>query len=245
MNNLYKANSSRLFHNLLYIAGCLIAIVATAYFTAGNVHNSYFDKMGEESRMLFISAAMIAFFTIFVPIFTNPEYTDGSIRNKIVLGYTQKQIYLSYLFSHFTAAFVMWLFYMAGGIIGGARPTGKTLIANFVILFAVFSYISFLLIISLRLKKMVVVAILSILALNVSYTSVMFGNALLTITEGTSRKIGAIIYNISSLGQWFSNSGFADDFTNPGLHIQLIISLVIILLTTAIGTLAINKRDLA
>lgn len=245
MTNLYKANTKRLFHNLLYIAGCVIAIVATALFTAGMMHNSYFDRLGEETRMLFISAAMVAFFTIFVPIFTNPEYADGCIRNKIVMGYTQKQIYMTYLLSHFTAAFVMWLFYMAGGIIGGARLNVKTLLINIVILFAVFSYISLLLIISLRLKKMVTVVILSILVLNVNYTCVMFGNALLTRTKGTSRKIGAIIYNIPSLGQWFSHSGFADDFTNPGMLIQLNISLIIILVTTLLGTLAINKRDLA
>lgn len=245
MINLYKANMSRLFHNILYIAGCVIAITATAAFTAGMVHNPYIDRMGEESRMILISAAMIAFFTIFIPIFTNPEYTDGSIRNKIVSGYSQKQVYMSYLLCHFTAAAVMWLFYMIGGIIGGARPDGRILVTNIIILFAVLSYISFLMIIALRLKKMVIVAILSILTLNMSYSSVMFGNAILTIMEDESRKIGAVIYNISSLGQWFANTGFADDFANPGLHIQLMVSVALILFTTAIGTLAINKRDLA
>jgi hypothetical protein len=53
-----------------------------------------------------------------------------------------------------------------------------------------------------------------------------------------------IIYNIPALGQWFSNTYLGEEFNNPGRIIQLLISVLVIIVCTFIGTYKLNKRDL-
>ena len=52
------------------------------------------------------------------------------------------------------------------------------------------------------------------------------------------------LYNVSALGQWFTKTGFADEVANPGVKAQVLISFVIIIVMTFIGTFRLNKRDL-
>ena len=244
MKHLYKANMTRLLQNLLFIGGCAIAFVTTFLVSRNILVISFLANRERQDRMFFVSAAMVAFFTIFVPIFTNIEYGDGVIRNKMIAGNTQKQIYFSHLFTHFTAAGIMWGCYMLGGICAGTFPDAKHLRINLVFLLAVLGYIAAIMAISYRLKKIVEVVIFSMLIFSACFNTVMFGNAVIMDTRGNAQKIAAVFYNIPVLGQWFSNTGFADAETNPGTFVQLIISVSVTLILTFLGTRNLKKRDL-
>ncbi len=244
MFNLYKANMARLFKKGFYIFGLVVALVVTYVFTSNTVELSFLAAASPVARMTFVSAAMVAFFTIFVPVFTNSEYTDGVIRNKMIAGRSQKEIYVSHLLTEFTAAVIMWVCYIVGGVIGGAKLDSNYIIANIVILIALFNYIATVLVVAFRLKKMVPVIILEAMIFNICFNSILMGNLVLMVTKDTTQKVMAWLYNISALGQWFTFTGFAAEEADPGVGAQILISFIIILLMTLVGTFRLNKRDL-
>lgn len=247
MLHLYKANVRRLLGNIYFIGGCLIALVVTYLFSAQIFTISFMNGMKSEGRMFFVSAAMVVFFTIIVPVFNNMEYGDGTIRNKVIAGYSQTQIYLSLLLAYLTMAVIMWACYLLAGIAGGARLTGYAIVSNLVILFAVANYIATMMVISFRIKNLIAAVIAAMLVMNVCFNAVLFGNALLMVTDGKGmlQYVMSLIYNISAFGQWFARTGFADDVANPGAPVQILISCIIVAGLTLLGVAGINKRDLA
>ncbi len=246
MKNIYRANMHRILKNWIFIGGCIIAVVATFVFTANLIGMSgRFADIGPVRRMIFISIAMMGYFTIFVPLYTNAEYRDGTIRNKLIAGFSQKEIYLGTLFSHLTALGIMTLCYFVAGIAGGAKISGDMLVKNLVLFLALCGYVSVMELVAMRVQKTVAVAINAFLILNVVYYIVMIGNFFIAfILKGTALVIGKIVYNAVVFGQWMIHTGFADQESNPGILSQIIISLVIVLISVFLGTLGINKRDL-
>lgn len=246
MKNIFIANMHRIFKNWIYIAGCVIAFVATYIFTSNLVGmTGRFGEMGCDRRMIFISFAMVGFYTIFVPLNTNAEYRDGTIRNKLIAGFSQKEVYLGIFFSHIASLVVMEICYFAAGIIGGATVNVELFTRNFIIFLAICGYISVLELIAMRVRKTVIVAIIAFVILNLTDNIAMIGNFLLAfVLKGKAFIIGRIIYNISVMGQWIIQIGFADERNNPGSGMQMIISISVILITVFLGTLRINKRDL-
>ncbi|MCR5585456.1 MAG: hypothetical protein K6F63_08505 [Lachnospiraceae bacterium] len=243
MLNIYKANLRRVLKHGFYIFGCIVAFLGTMLSAYMPIF-PFLEGKTPEIRMFFVSAAMVAYFTIFIPIFCNVEYSDGVIRNKVIAGYSQTRIFLGHLLTQFTAVFIMWGFYMLGGLVGGARPKGEELISNIVVLFAVFAYAAVIQALSFRLRKPVPLVVSSAFLFQYCFSSVMFGNAILMNAKGTSAFVGSLIYNIPSLGQWFSRSGFADDIANPGALWQLGMSLLMIAVAGILGLYGIEKRNL-
>ncbi len=246
MKNIFIANMHRIFKNWIYIAGCVIAFVATYIFTSNLVGmTGRFGEMGCDRRMIFISFAMVGFYTIFVPLNTNAEYRDGTIRNKLIAGFSQKEVYLGIFFSHIASLVVMEICYFAAGIIGGATVNVELFTRNFIIFLAICGYISVLELIAMRVRKTVIVAIIAFVILNLTDNIAMIGNFLLAfVLKRKAFIIGRIIYNISVMGQWIIQIGFADERNNPGSGMQMLISISIILITVFLGMLGINKRDL-
>lgn len=244
MKNLYKSIMIRIFKNPFYIFGCMAAFAITFIVAWSNSPIQLPIKGDTNEKMIFVSAAMVAFFTIFVPLITNTEYSDGVIRNKLILGYTQEDIYKSSLLAHMTAAFVMWGVYMLAGIIAGAKVNSKFILSNIVILLAVLSYVSTMMILAFRLTKMIPLIIGAMFVFQLYFNFVIFGNLFISLSKGVLNKIIVIIYNIPALGQWFSNTYLGEEFNNPGRIIQLLISVLVIIVCTFIGTYKLNKRDL-
>ena len=59
-----------------------------------------------------------AFISVFCSMFLGTEYSDGAIRNKIVVGHTRTEIYLSNLLLTFTVAMLMMLIWIVGALVG-------------------------------------------------------------------------------------------------------------------------------
>ena len=258
MNNLYKANIKRITTNPVFIGGCIIAFLVTYIFATNIIGlKGSLEKIGPEGRMYFVNIAIMAFFTIFVPLFTNMEFRYGVIRNKLVAGYSQKQVYLSQILGHFTALVIMVAVYFLAGILGGARDMGKLFIPCVVYFLSVCGYIALMMLISFRITKMVIISIMAFLVLNLNYTGIMFGNFLISfVLKGFANKIAIIIYNLSPFGQWmtwfmkliFSPEGkptiSPEDYASPGTPVQMLISVGVILVMMLLGTAGINKRNL-
>ena len=243
MFDLYKANVVRMVKNIFFIGGCIIAFIVTFGVTREGSPVAILDTGSIEGNMIFVSAAMIIYFTAFVPAFTNAEYSDGVIRNKMVAGKTQIEIYLSHLLAHFTGAAIMWLCYVIGGTLGGVN-IAESILPNTVILFAVCNYIATMMLVAFRVRKMVPAFIFTAIIFSLTYNAVLIGNFIIMISTEKMLPFTSMLYNISALGPWFVLSGYSDPEANPGIVVQLIISLAVIVLTTLAGTFRLNKRDI-
>ena len=243
MIRLYKANMARFLTSIYFIGGCIIALTVTYAVTCNLIEFPFLADREISSRMFFVTAAMVGYFTVFVPVFTNSEYSDGVIRNKMIAGFTQKEILFSFFLSYASLAVIMWIFYMIGGMLGGADPFGAYLVPNVIFLVALFGFIAVILVLSFRLTKTVAAVIAAGLLFQTCFSMVMFGNVLLMVTEGKFGIFPAVVYNVNVLGQWFSLSGFADDCADPGAIVQLIISLCVMAVTAMIGTYRLEKRN--
>jgi hypothetical protein len=245
MKNLYITNMRKLVKSKLYIAGLIIAVVVTFLFTNNGLNlGGIFDRMTMTERMFFIGAAIVAFFTIYTPLFICEEYTEGSLKNKLIAGFTQKQIYGAGLLTQLSAAGVMWLLYFFSGLLGGGRPDVQRVLEMIIFLLAIIGYVTVIYSLSFRMEKPIRSTIIAFLLLNVNFNMITFGNLMIMISKGVALKIAAVIYNISVLGQWFVHTGLSDEEANPGSVIQIIISVVIFALALLFGTSKINKRDL-
>lgn len=73
----------------------------------------YSDSVPSFESLLFIYALVIGFLmAAFVSLFVGTEYSDGTIRNKLIIGHTRVSIYLSNLITCFAAGVMMCLAYL-------------------------------------------------------------------------------------------------------------------------------------
>ena len=101
-----------------------------------------------------------------------------------------------------------------------------------------------MMILAFRLTKMITLIIGAMFVFQLYFNFVIFGNLFISLSKGVLNKVIVIIYNIPALGQWFSNTYLGEEFNNPGRIIQLLISVLVIIVCTFIGTYKLNKRDL-
>lgn len=80
----------------------------------------YGDYEAQITNVLFIYALTVAILIpAFVSLFVGTEYSDGTIRNKMIIGHTRTCIYLSNLIVCSTAGLGFCLSYIVGVIVAG------------------------------------------------------------------------------------------------------------------------------
>lgn len=248
MINIYKANMHKLIKNVFFILGNIIAFAVTAATTSGNFTLPFLAKYTVADRMFFVSAAMVVFFSVFSPFMVCPEYGDGVIRNRIIAGYKQVHDYAALILTMVSAVLIMSLFYILGGV-AGALISGNSIsdlswIAVITMIFATIGYSILVASLCYRAKNIIAGAFIGMGMLNLAFNFVMFGNALVAFSKGVVHAIALFIYNVNSLGQWFSNTPFIDDNVNPGNAVQMLLTAGIIVISVLIGTAKLERRDL-
>ena len=73
----------------------------------------YMDRSSSLHSMLLVYSLVIGFLTAaFVSLFVGTEYSDGTLRNKLIIGHTRVSIYLSNLITCSAAGLMMCLAYL-------------------------------------------------------------------------------------------------------------------------------------
>lgn len=113
MNRLLCAGYIRLFKNKLFWA----AVVVTAAMGIMGGHTKYVESLdgyaADLSDALFSGVYMAAIaVAVISPMFSGTEYSDGTIRNKIIAGHKRIHIYLSNLILSYTAGILSMLGFM-------------------------------------------------------------------------------------------------------------------------------------
>ena len=116
VSRLLCSEFSRLFKNRLFWLGELF-MAGLATFAVINVYrdNIKFQDYYEYAEELLFDDGFFIFFVIavFVSIFIGTEYSDGTMRNKLVTGHSRISIYFSNLIVCTVFSFIMKISYMA------------------------------------------------------------------------------------------------------------------------------------
>lgn len=109
MNKLLAANFSRLFKNKVFWICCIFAFCYGVFMQTMNYLTAIASGEVPQIDDLFFSFAIWTgiLLSAFISLFLGTEYSDGTIRNKLVIGHRRHDIYLSNLIVCITAGAVM------------------------------------------------------------------------------------------------------------------------------------------
>ena len=122
MRNLLSAGFTRLGKNTAFYltAGSLFIIAAAMMLLASRA--ALYDTSNQvytlEKHYFQLDSYMGFFLAAFIALFIGTEYSDGTIRNKLIVGHSRGSIYLSNLFVCAIASMVFNAAGMVGGLAG-------------------------------------------------------------------------------------------------------------------------------
>ena len=207
---------------------------------------------------------------VYVSLFLGTEYSDGTIRNKLVVGHTRRDIYLSHLFTNIVGGLSMLLASLLGGLVGipflGTWKMGKMVLVFLLIsVLFIISYVAIFTLIGMLCSNKAISAVLTILLFLglMCFAMYLYSrlsepemiNGLIITQEGmqmgdpspnpryltgTKREIYQFIIDCLPSGQ----GGQMQEFNMPHPVRMIISSVVIAIATTLGGIVAFEKKDL-
>ncbi len=120
MNRLLTANLNRMFRDRIFLFSTLAMLSFTIYAVVVRCINV--DTLPPDSTfedIYFTFAPSIGFFSaVLCAMFLGTEYSDGTIKNKIVMGHERKNIYLANLTTMFIGLILIMAIYLVVALIG-------------------------------------------------------------------------------------------------------------------------------
>ena len=120
MTNLLRANFSRLKRDMTFWV-CVLAVLACSigFMVLWCLENAERGALTDLDEFYFrFSAAMGFFYAVFTCLFLSVEYGEGTIRNKLTVGHTRREVYLSSFLTVFAASLCMAAAWLIGGLAG-------------------------------------------------------------------------------------------------------------------------------
>lgn len=109
MRKLLSANNRYLFKNKLYWLELLFCVVFSVWIAFAN----YSDKIQASANPLHLENVFFNFyqmlciaFAAVISLIVGTEYSDGTIRNKVIVGHTRAEIYFSMLITNIEASVI-------------------------------------------------------------------------------------------------------------------------------------------
>lgn len=127
MIRLLNANLARLFKSVLFwvstigmaafgVFACVMRYIQIKKELEGgyDIDEQYMSIYNSSDSFLFAGSVYIMFaIAVFVTLFIGTEYSDGTIRNKLIAGFSRTQIYLSNMITSAIAGIIMQVAYVA------------------------------------------------------------------------------------------------------------------------------------
>lgn len=126
MSKLLRANFMRLWKSKLFRLGAVFMLALGIYFPVQN-----YSIMQNEGRVISLDGAFLMFaviipliLSVFCGFFIGTEYSDGTMRNKFIIGSTRCGVYIANLLSCTAAAFIISAAYAVPYLICGIPLLG-------------------------------------------------------------------------------------------------------------------------
>lgn len=94
MRKLLRANFARLFRSKIFL---LLILLSAAAAVAVRIEIYRSAEEGLDSAFFFVAAVIGVVMAVFCSLFVGTEYSDGAIRNKLIVGHSRSAVYLSNL----------------------------------------------------------------------------------------------------------------------------------------------------
>lgn len=261
--NLMRIRKSKLFWGLLilmFVFGLYMVFLLTQQ-SGGKFFNPLHEIFFDFALVISLAAA------IFSSFFLGAEYSDGTIRNKLVVGHLRTNIYFANLIANIVAAFCMNLAYLAAVIAVGMPLVGFGKVDAWGVIMALFgafmmtvAFCSVFTMISMACSNKAITAVVSILSIFLLlYAAVCIQTRLAEpeiqpeyeysenepipnpqYLRGTKRTVYEFFYDFLPTGQAIQYS----DMTAVHLWQMPLYSLLISIAVTAVGTILFKRKDL-
>lgn len=274
MRKLISADFCRLRRDKVFWIGTLAMLAYTAAVMLFSCRQALRDSSEFQyalDNFYFCYAIIIGLpIAVYVSLFLGTEYSDGTMRNKLVVGHTRSDIYLSHLFTNIAGGLSMLLASLLGGLVGipflGTWKMGKMVLVFLLIsILFIISYVAIYTFIGMLCSNKAISAVLTILLFfGLMYLAMYFYYRLsepemisgLVITQegmqmgdpspnprhltGIKREIYQFIVDFLPSGQ----SGQMQEFNMPHPVRMIVCSVIIAIVTTLGGIFAFERKDL-
>lgn len=136
MSNLLSANFMRLRKNKVFWCSIIFMAAAGAYYPIGRYigmkHDGYAAHLEDGFFICAVFAAVLL--SVFCSLFVGTEHSDGTIRNKMIIGHKRTDIYLANLLTNMAAGTLMCLVWFAAYLCTGVPLLGFFQVSGAVIL---------------------------------------------------------------------------------------------------------------
>ena len=129
MSKLLRSNFARLWKSRVFWLGMLFSAGLSVFFILMRYidieqHQEIYANLDESYKnadeLIFMGGIIIIFAAaVFIGIFVGTEYSDGTLRNKLIIGHSRSSIYISNLIVCTTAGIIMHLTYIITTILLG------------------------------------------------------------------------------------------------------------------------------
>lgn len=260
MSKLLKSNFVRLRKSPVFWLALVAATVNPLYTV---LNNYYYGKLWEHhfppDSALMMAAGGYIFpiaLAVFIALFIGTEYQDKTIRNKLIVGHTRTSLYLSNLITCVAAALTMYaaglVAAVAAGIplLGSYEATAKILLPQIgCTLLSVAALAAIYTLLAMLITNLMASGIFTLLVSVwlVYLPQVLWNRVCIPIEElrstGAAYTIYNVLYDTLPTCQLYRYSPYSDEMPE-NLWIFPIYSMLIIAVTTVIGVLCFQKKNL-
>lgn len=277
MRKLLTANFSRLWKNKIFWAEIGLTALLSVFIVISNYSP---EVQATESSRLYLDDVFFTMYLILgfilaagISLIVGSEYSDGTIRNKLIVGKTRAQIYFANLIASMVPSCIVWLVhgiitFGAGYFLWGnfKMEPEQVAIVLFSALLTTFVLSALFVAISMNSSNKAVTAVVSLLiVLGLTTLTSTIGNAL----SETEMTYDSVTYTIDSIqfgneipnpayvsGVWRTMYEFVYDLLPTGQLMQMytldfdrcirwpVFSVVFFILITAVGYFMFRKKDI-
>ncbi len=128
MIRLLKSEFKRLFKNKFFIFINLCSVIASVFMVLtrrNDFHITGIKEYGDYTDLLFVGPFVLFFAAVaFVALFTGTEFSDGTIRNKLSVGHSRLNVYITELIVCSAANIIIMAVYFLSMLFFGMIITG-------------------------------------------------------------------------------------------------------------------------
>lgn len=251
MSRLLKTNFMRLWKDKIFWAGIAVMVCSALYKTISIliVHSEPGDVA--LSNVFFNYATYILILgCVFCSLYIGTEYSDRTIRNKLIMGHSRQNIYCANLIVCIIANLIMCLTYIAASLIAlslgfytSVIDTLLGLLCSFVLVCSVTSLFTMIAMLSKR-KTVAAVICITLSFLLLLYAYEIRNEVCMAWQNGEEKPFYEFLYSFLPSCQAVQLAEEPEMFNTTSPILRIIYAVVLFVLTTGIGLFLFKKKDL-
>lgn len=251
MNKLLRTNFMRLWKDKVFWGSIAIMVIGALYKTISLL--SAVNSGGEAtlSNVFFdYTEYVLILVSVFCSLYIGTEYSDGTMRNKIIMGYSRTNIYCANLIVSITAMVILCIAHIVPSLIGVSLGFAVSVADTLIGILCSFALVcsitaTFNMIAMLSKQKTVAVVICIVLDfLLLLYANVLRNDVAMARQNGEPNLFYEFLYAFLPHGQALQLSLEPEMFNVTPPALRILYAGILFVLTTGIGLALFNRKDL-